>query len=238
MTKSPAPLVAQKPRWVALFSVLAGGVLLLAACGGSPGNGNAAVAHLGRTTTTNGSSSPGGSTQSGGSSGQGGGSGGGGGSVQNQAQFAVPNGGQTQALAFSRCMQTHGVPSFPEPNSQGVASGSGINPNSPGFQAAQKDCDHLLPNGGQPTPAQEAQAEAQALKLSQCMRSHGLPDFPDPQTHSGGGVAIRITVGPGQGSNDLNPNNPQFQAAAKACMGKSGGPFAKGPVSSSGGAAK
>ena len=33
-----APPVAPRPRWVALFGVLAGGVLFLAACGGGPGN--------------------------------------------------------------------------------------------------------------------------------------------------------------------------------------------------------
>jgi hypothetical protein len=242
MSKSSAPRVARAPRRVALFSVLAGGVLLLAACGGSPGgSGNAAVAHLGTSTTTNSSGSQGASPQSGDSSVTGGGSGGGAGPTQAQSahsQFAVAGGNQSQMLAFSHCMQTHGVPNFPVPNSQGVASASGLNPNSPSFQAAQKDCNHLLPNGGQPTAAQQAQAQAQALKFSQCMRSHGISDFPDPQTLPGGGIGIRIGGGPGQSSSDLNPQNPQFQAAQQACQGKLGGPFGKGPKSSSNGGAK
>ena len=38
MAKENAPPVAPRPRWVALFGVLAGGVLFLTACGGGPGN--------------------------------------------------------------------------------------------------------------------------------------------------------------------------------------------------------
>jgi hypothetical protein len=73
----------------------------------------------------------------------------------------------------------------------------------------------LLPNGGQPTPAQQAQALAQALKFSECMRSHGITGFPDPQSVAGGGIRIAIRAGQG---NNLNPTNPQFQAAQKACQ--------------------
>jgi hypothetical protein len=222
MTKDSAPPLAQKPRWVALFGVLAGGVLLLAACGGSPGSqAGAAVAHLGTSTTTKASSSQAGTTQSGGASGAGagpvpaGGPGPGGGSKSGMA-MADPNASQSQRLAFAHCMQTHGDPDFPEPNAQGVFTG--IDPNVPGFQAAQNHCNHILPNDGQPTAAQTAQAIAQALKLSQCMRAHGIANFPDPQvSHENGGVNISIRLG-GNGSN-LNPNNPQFQAAQRACQG-------------------
>ncbi len=71
-----------------------------------------------------------------------------------------------------------------------------------------------MPNGGAPpSPAQQAQMQAQALKFSACMRSHGVPSFPDPQ-FSGGHVGIRIQGGPGTG---LDPRSPIFQAAQKAC---------------------
>jgi hypothetical protein len=219
MTKTPSPPVAPKPRWVALFSVLAAGALLLAACGGSPSS-DASVAHLRTTTTTRAAGAPNSSTQEGDSSGPGASSGSGGGPGPGQ-RFAMAGGNQSQMLAFSHCMQTHGVPNFPEPNAQGVASASGINPQSPQFQAATKDCRHLLPNGGQPTAAQQAQALAQALKFSQCMRSHGISDFPDPQSGPGGGIRISLRAGKGS---DLNPQSPQFQAAQTACQGFMGGP--------------
>lgn len=64
----------------------------------------------------------------------------------------------------------------------------------------------------------------QALEFSRCMRSHGLPDFPDPRTH-GGGIGIHIRA---NGKSDLNPNSPQFQAAQKACQSIMGtGPLAE-----------
>jgi hypothetical protein len=80
-------------------------------------------------------------------------------------------------------------------------------------------CRSYLPNGGHPTAAQTAQAKARALAMSRCMRSHGVPNFPDPQFQSGpgGGFGIRLN---GAG---INPNSPAFQAAQKACGSIFGG---------------
>jgi hypothetical protein len=226
MTKAPMRLSGLKPGRVAVLGVLvASGGLLVAACGGSPSN--AAVAHLATTTTTKAAGSQKSNSPSGGGSGSAAGVGPG------QA-IADPAGrsGSGQALAYAECMRSHGVPSFPDPNAQGGFAiqggpGSSLNPGSATFQAADKTCRHLLPNDGQPTAAQQAHALAQALKFSQCMRSHGLADFPDPQSQPGGGIAIRIHTGPGQASNDLNPQSPQFQAAQNACQGIMGGAVTK-----------
>jgi hypothetical protein len=114
---------------------------------------------------------------------------------------------------FSSCMRRHGITNFPDPNSSGVItvhSGMGIDPGSPSFRSARSACEKLLPNGGQPTPAQIAQRQRQMLAFSTCMRAHGLKDFPDP---SNGG--LRIKVHPGS---DLDPNNPTFQRAQQACQ--------------------
>ena len=196
-------------RWpVICFAVpaLAAVALLAAGCGGSSAP---SVAALG--TTTSATTTPAGSASSGSAS-----SGGG-------LSLKTQNGFQ-----FSACMRSHGIANFPDPNSQGaiqVGPGSGIGPSSPKFQAAQKACQKVLPNGGQPTPQQLAQMERKALAFSACMRKHGLPDFPDPQFSSGGGgIGIRIHLG-GPNS-DLNPSSPLFQAAQKACggiIGKPGG---------------
>jgi hypothetical protein len=43
------------------------------------------------------------------------------------------------------------------------------------------------------------------------MRSHGVPNFPDPQP-TGGGVSLTI-----DSHNGLNPDAPQFKAASKSC---------------------
>jgi hypothetical protein len=114
-------------------------------------------------------------------------------------------------------MRAHGVADFPDPNAQGQTQISGaptsdLNPNNPTFQKAQNACQSKLPK---PTAAQQAQALQNALKMSQCMRTHGITDFPDPQSQGGGRVSISLHSSPGS---DLNPNDPAFQAAQKACM--------------------
>jgi len=48
------------------------------------------------------------------------------------------------------------------------------------MQDAQNACKHLLPNGGELSPEQQAQAQENALKFARCMRDQGITDFPDP----------------------------------------------------------
>jgi hypothetical protein len=135
-------------------------------------------------------------------------------------------------------MRQNGEPSFPDPNAQGqisISSAAGIDPGSAQFQQAQQACQKDMPNKGlAPSPAQQAQMRSHALAFSACMRSHGEPNFPDPQFGTGGRVSIKISVNAGTG---LDPQSPQFQAAQTACQkdlpGKFGAPV--GPKASSGG---
>jgi hypothetical protein len=56
----------------------------------------------------------------------------------------------SQLLAFAHCMQTHGVPQFPDPTANGgIMGGSGIDPNSPQFRQAYQQCQSLLPGNVQ-----------------------------------------------------------------------------------------
>jgi hypothetical protein len=190
-------------------AVSAGAFALFAA--GCGGGGSPAVASIASSTT------PGSTTTS--TTQEGSGSGGkalGGGPGGGNAHFSIAMnvGNATLGAKFSACMRKHGVTNFPDPNSQGViqfGSGLGIDPSSPTFQSARDACQKLLPNGGQPTPAQQARMQQQLLAFSKCMRTHGIKDFPDP---SNGGIKIHA----GQAGSDLNPNNPQFQAAQQACQ--------------------
>jgi hypothetical protein len=75
--------------------------------------------------------------------------------------------------------------------------------------SANKACAHLLPNGGVPTAAQRQQMLNQALKFTECMRTHGVPNMPDP-TSAGGAVTI--------GGSGINMRSPQFQSAQRACQ--------------------
>jgi hypothetical protein len=97
-----------------------------------------------------------------------------------------------EALKYSQCMRAHGVPNFPDPNSAGlVLLGKGPNnassqsiPEEPGYASANRVCGHLLPNGGTPTSAQLAYIGSQLLHYLRCIRSHGVPSFPDPTISS------------------------------------------------------
>lgn len=116
--------------------------------------------------------------------------------------------------AFSTCMRTHGVPSFPGPNSQGsisVGSGSGIDANSTQFRAAAKACAGLLPT---PSPAQQQVIQTALLHLAVCMRAHGVPDFPDPSLSGGRPPVKTASLG------GIDPNSPQFQSAETTCISK------------------
>ena len=81
----------------------------------------------------------------------------------------------------SECMRAHGVPNLPDPSCGGGGfnpDSIGINPQSPAFESAQQTCFKLLPGGG--PGAHPAQAMAQALLVSKCMRRHRVSGFPDP----------------------------------------------------------
>jgi len=193
-----------RSRHVLVVSALLAVVALTAAgCGGggkSPGVASVAASTTPTTTATT-PSGPGPSVK---------GFGGPGGS---QFQIAMNTGNAADGAKFSACMRKHGVTNFPDPNGQGVItihSGMGIDPGSPAYQSAQSTCRKLLPNGGQPTPAQQAQRQQQMLAYSACMRAHGIKDFPDP---SNGGIQLRVSPG-----SDLDPNNPTFQKAQQACQ--------------------
>ena len=199
-------------------AVLASAAMLVAGCGGSSSNGG--VAHLGSNTGSS-SSGAGRSTSS---------------------ESGAPS--QQKIVAYSQCMRTHGVPEFPEPtegkllvrNSNHNGHVSGVNPESKQFQAAQKACAKLAPNGGKPpSAAEQAKAQEQALKFSRCMRTHGVPSFPDPEFLHGGG-AVRVRLGGKKGGpSGIDPNSPKFQAAQKACFSIMGGPKG-GPGGQSGAA--
>jgi hypothetical protein len=127
--------------------------------------------------------------------------------------------GSGDPRAYSACMRSHGVPNFPDPDSSGrirITGGAdgngqltGVDVNSPHFNAAQKACQKLLPNGGRPTAAQQAEEQQAMLKYAQCMRAHGVPKFPDPKP--GGALAIGKKVG-------VDPNSPEFKAAQQTCQ--------------------
>jgi hypothetical protein len=166
------------------------------------------------------------------------------GAAANQAASTTSSNKQADALKFAQCMRSHGV-NIPDPQTSGSGGGfriqvggpggpGGVNPDSTTFQNAQKACQSLLPNGGQMSPQQQAQAQQNALNFARCMRSHGV-DIPDPQ-FGNGGIGIKIQGGSGAGQ--INPDDPNFQSAQKACgsqLGKVGGLSVSGGSGGQGG---
>lgn len=124
----------------------------------------------------------------------------------------------TPGLQLARCMRSHGVSSFPDPDSSGRIAISPSEAQSPAFRSAQQACHGYLPKLGG-APSMSAGERQQALKFAECMRANGVPDFPDP-TETAGSGASRVLVlrgmvfalGPG-----VNPKSPGFREAATRC---------------------
>jgi hypothetical protein len=123
---------------------------------------------------------------------------------------------EVMAVRFAGCVRAHGVPDFPDPTigSNGLPSfndswSMNAKTQADALPAAQRACRKDLPQLGPHTSAERAAANAEALKYATCMRSNGVPNFPDP---NGQGV-IQINDATG----DLDPNSPQFEKAATAC---------------------
>jgi hypothetical protein len=120
-----------------------------------------------------------------------------------------------KALAYSRCMRSHGVPSFPDPNSSGAfpkVSPQQLGVSSTLFLAAQNHCRYLLPNGGSgPSQTQVQQIMNGMLKFAQCMRSHGVSNWPDPVVDAGGNPEFYLDGG-------IDQNSPQIKSKIHACV--------------------
>jgi len=76
--------------------------------------------------------------------------------------------------------------------------------------SAAKTCKEYMAPSGPPPALTEAQRQT-AIADAECMRMHGLSNFPDP-TFSGGNE--QLNLGPG-----LNLESPAVEAASKACGG-------------------
>ncbi len=186
-------------------AVLLAGALasLLAACGSSsPSSVSLAGNH---NKPNNSIHSAGSSAVNGGGAPSGAGSPGGAGSAYTKMiGVSTPN-----EVALAVCVRKHGFPSFPDPNAQGVWSLNGNGAwQTPQFRKAELTCAELLQikNAMPPSAAQQAAQAAQLLKYSECMRSHGVPKFPDP---SGDNLSVSVS--------QIDPNSPIVKRASNRC---------------------
>jgi hypothetical protein len=129
-------------------------------------------------------------------------------------------------VKFAQCMREHGMTWFKDPD----PNAGGLNINIPPGQdktkvdAAMAACKQFAPNGGEP-PKLDPQMLENMRKMAQCMREHGIANFPDPKPD--GSIQLdgdKLGTGPGQ---------PKFDAAQKICdqfMPKPSGGVQKGTV--------
>jgi hypothetical protein len=117
-----------------------------------------------------------------------------------------------QGVKYADCMRSHGVPTFPDPSPGGgfPLRTSGIDLRSPAYTSAYRACAALQP-GGSARPVITASQQAAMIANARCIRSHGVPHFPDP-TFAPGGKGVGVDLAPGE-----NPASPAIKRAARAC---------------------
>jgi hypothetical protein len=137
-------------------------------------------------------------------------------------QSTPPSRGSTleEALAYARCVRSHGVPLWPSPESSGIFDKSKLTPGQLGASSsqigtAQKACKSLVPvYSSTPQP----HVLAQALRFSRCMRAQGATSFPDPE--SNGAIVIPHSM----------ESSPTYLAALHFCLDKYGAPPPPSPA--------
>jgi hypothetical protein len=141
------------------------------------------------------------------------------------------------AVAYSNCMRSHGVPNYPDPASGGQApktSAQQLGVSSSQFSAAGQACQHFYPTGGGSFQQLIQECEStgdcpqtvvqQALNVmreyAQCVRSHGVPNFPDPTVDSEGRPFFNVSAA---GISHQYTQTPQFASKDAECERLVGG---------------
>ena len=122
-------------------------------------------------------------------------------------------------------MRANGVPNFPDLSTGAMRLGqhgqtlsvNGISVNASAFAAAEPKCERYRQHSSA-TPAQSAQQRQKGLNFAECMRTHGVPNFPDPVVRAGTD-GNQVAYLPG-----VDPASPAVKSAAKACGGGPKGP--------------
>jgi hypothetical protein len=124
-------------------------------------------------------------------------------------------------VAFARCVRSHGVADFPDPQAGAsntkFPSAQQLRVSSSQLSAAETACQRLLPVGADD---QFPQAEVplllrSMLPFSRCMRSHGIPNFPDPAVDSEGRPIFPLST---HGISLSYSHSPPFDTAVGQCQ--------------------
>ena len=164
-----------------------------------------------------------------------------GGGPSSAASSSSPHAGAStntpSAVAYSVCMRSHGVPKYSDPDSSGHLTKGGAQQfgvSDAQFQAAQHACQELLPNtggsfmqqfqnciqGGVCPQALVQQALTLMRNLAQCLRSHGVPNWPDPTMGPGGAPIFNASEA---GLSHQYTHSAGFVSKVNECQSQVGG---------------
>jgi hypothetical protein len=134
-------------------------------------------------------------------------------------------------VAYSQCMRANGVPKYPDPDSTGrlpKGDAQSFAVSVATFQSAQRACQHLLPTGGSfdeqsheciqagdCPPALVQQMLTADRKFAQCMRSHGVANWPDPTLDPNGVPIFKVSAA---GITHTQTHSPPMSNTITACL--------------------
>ena len=179
----------RRPLVLTSAAALAALSLIAAGCGGS---GSSGVANVASTTTTAASPATGATTT---------------------IEYGT-NGANAEALSVARCMRSHGIANWPDPESNGAFDKSKLRQLdvSPSRirSIEERSCKDFFQNAGSGQATTITAADrTDYLKAADCMRRHGFADFPDP-TFPDNGVELNIP-------SSIDTNASTFKRAAETC---------------------
>jgi hypothetical protein len=85
---------------------------------------------------------------------------------------------QEKAVKFAECMRANGVPHFPDPDPKGDFN-FGVDVTVEVWLKAIDACKALKPPGAL-SAKRTPKEQSASLRFAQCVRDHGVKDFPDP----------------------------------------------------------
>ena len=85
---------------------------------------------------------------------------------------------QEKAVKFAECMRAHGVRDFPDPTDENAHT-YGVSVTPAVWLKANKACKDFAAPGSMSGKRTHKQQSA-SLRFAQCVREHGVKDFPDP----------------------------------------------------------
>ena len=113
---------------------------------------------------------------------------------------------QDEALAHAQCMRDNGYAEFPDPTPDGGVRFQITPETASRFHKAADACRHLAPEGMRDEEMTPEEIDG-LIKLSQCVRDNGLPEFPDP------GPAGNFDLS----ATGIGPGDARLEAAMDVC---------------------